>query len=100
MDNKISYLNTIKQAAHFTVEQRRQIAYYFLYPTLQEENKKKFDQLFDIKIDINPLNEMIDNNHSNEYSKKHGIKLGLLKGKIQVPDDFDEPLNDLMKDIY
>jgi hypothetical protein len=27
--------------------------------------------------------------------KKRGVKLGRLEGKLNIPDDFDEPLNEL-----
>ncbi|MEA5404049.1 DUF2281 domain-containing protein [Arcicella sp. DC2W] len=33
-------------------------------------------------------------------TKKKERKLGILKGKLSIPDDFDEPLDDLKEYMY
>lgn len=48
----MTYKETIQQAEHFTNKQRQQIGYYFLYPTLKKEEKKKFNQLLNIELDL------------------------------------------------
>ena len=35
-----------------------------------------------------------------EETTKKGIRLGSFKGKMSIPDDFDEPLNDLKEYMY
>ena len=51
----MTYQQVIEQTKTFTTQQRRQLAYYLLYPTLQEDKKKKFEQLFDFKIEYTDI---------------------------------------------
>ena len=48
----MTYQQVIEQSKTFTNRQKKQLAYYLLYPTLQKDKKKQFEQLFDIKIDF------------------------------------------------
>ena len=104
----MTYKQIIEQTNSFTTEQRRQLAYFLLYPTLKNEEKKLFDKYFDIKIDFEDINKdkiyysIQAEQFLQEYSKQAIIpkktvrKAGLLKGGIKyMANDFDAPLEDL-----
>lgn len=42
----------IKQTESFTIEQKQQLAYYFLFSTISEDKKQEFMNLFHYKDDF------------------------------------------------
>ena len=47
----------IKQTETFTIEQKQQLAYYFFFATISEDQKQDFMQLFHYKNDIEEVKE-------------------------------------------
>ena len=56
----------IKQTETFTIDQKQQLAYYFLFSTLNEEKKQDFMQLFHYKKDFSQGENI--QNKKNEYN--------------------------------
>jgi len=62
----------------------------FFASQLQKEEKKLFNNFFNIKIDFE-YQEIDEEKQKDIYNKKYR-RFGMLKGKIKISDDFDEPL--------
>ncbi len=72
----------IKQTESFTIEQKQELAYYFLFSTISEEKRQEFANLFRCKDDIKRV-------------KQDKRKLGVFPaGTFVMADDFNAPLED------
>ena len=103
---KMTYQEVIEQSKTFTIQQRRDLAYFLLYPTLQKKEKTLFDNFFDVKIDLEKLKENKQKNISDKKTRKEGFLkekpvFGCMKGMVEyMADDFDAPLDDLVDYMY
>jgi len=88
----------IKETEKLTDEQKQQLIYYFLISTLDKDKKNDLIQ-FLFHEDIITIKDIVSENiekFGEEFNqiKKEIPVFGVFKGKLQTPDDFNEPLVD------
>ncbi len=47
----MTYKQVIEQSKTFTTQQRKQLGYYFLYPTLKKDKREQFEHFFEFNFD-------------------------------------------------
>jgi len=101
----MSVKTIIEEAKKLSKEEKQQIAYYFLFSTLNEDKRNDLMQLFVHSFDFSKIEHK--NNHlyklSNEMKMQEELKqkenrkpiFGTMKGGIKyMAPDFDAPLED------
>ena len=88
----------IKEAEKLTDEQKQQLIYYFLISNLDKNKKNDLIQ-FLYQEDIIISKDIVSGNVEKSVKGLNQVKkatpvFGIFKGKLQTPDNFNEPLED------
>ncbi len=96
----------IEESKKLSKEQKQQLGYYFLFSTLNEDNRNNLMQFFQFNTDLDILQNLSSKDanrkkeNSNEIEKETPV-FGIFKGMVEyMADDFDAPLDDLKEYMY
>ncbi len=88
----------IKQTESFTIEQKQELAYYFLFSTISEEKIKEFANLFNDKGNYNTTAEQFLNAYSEEDNIHNTIDKLCGSGKNLWKEDAQVYINKSRED--